>query len=79
MPLDYLLDSHLGFTHCGDSGMNSSWRIGMSDVVTVWGGQVNGQCTVVAESLDTGTFPIHFSELPVCSELGTDIDTSWFQ
>ena len=77
-PLNYLLNSCLGFTHNGDSGTTSYWRLGKLGVVTVRGRQVNAQYTVVAESLGMVTLLFHFSELPIHSNLGTNIAISWF-
>ena len=49
----------------------------MSGVATVWGRQVDGQGTVVAEYLGVEMF--FFGELPIHSKLGTIVAMSWVQ
>ena len=66
--LNFLLDGCFRFTHDSEHGATHYRRLGVLRVVTVGGGQVDGEATVVAETLETAAFPFLLSELAVCSD-----------
>src|SRR5882724_10899092 len=66
--LDFLLDGHLRFTRDGEGGATCYRRLGVLRVVTVRGGKVNGQATIVAEALEAAVaFLFLLSELAIRS------------
>jgi len=75
-PLNYLLDSCLGFTHDGEGGTTSGRGFGMSGITTLSGRQVNGQGKIVAEAFEAVTLLFHFGEFSVCTD--TSNGSTWF-
>ena len=66
--LDFLLDGCFRFTRDGERGVTRYRRLGVSRVMTVGGGQVDGKAAVVAEGLEAVSFPFLLSELAICSD-----------
>jgi len=65
--LDFLLNGCFRFTRDGECGMTHYRRLGVSRVATVGGRQVDGEATVVAETLELAALLFLLSELAVCS------------
>src|SRR5882672_2594744 len=65
--LDYLLDGCIGLTSDGEGGPTSGGGLGMPRIVAVWGCHIDGEGTIVAESLDRSEE--HTSELQSHSDL----------
>src|SRR5882724_2636437 len=66
--LNFLLNGRFRFTCDGECGATHYRRLGVSRVVTVGGGQVDGEAAVVAEALEVPVFPFLLSELAICSD-----------
>src|SRR5882672_8469751 len=71
--LDYLFDGCIGLASDGEGSPTSSGGLGMPRITTVWGGHIDGEGTIVTESLDTLPFMFHFSELAIGPELATSV------
>src|SRR5467141_4114225 len=69
--LDYLLDGCIGLASDGEDHLTNGRGLGMPRIVTVRGGHIDGEGTIVAESLDMSPFVFHFCELAIGSELAT--------
>src|SRR5882672_10684843 len=61
--LDYLPDGCIGLASDGKDGPTDGGRLGMPRIATVWGSHIDGEGTIVAESLDVLLFAFHFCEL----------------
>src|SRR5882672_4847106 len=51
----------------------------MPRIVTVWGGHIDGEGTIVAESLDVLPFTFHFCEFAIGPKLATSVAFGWLQ
>src|SRR6266850_7056023 len=71
--LKHLLDGCIGLAGDGESGPTSSGGLGMPRIAAVWGRHIDGEGTIVTESLDTSPFAFHFGELAIGPELATSV------
>src|SRR5882672_7393430 len=74
---DYLLDGCIGLASDGEGGPTSGGGLGMPRIATVWGGHINGEGTIVAESLDASPFTFYFCELAIGPKLATSVAFGW--
>ena len=79
MLLDYLLDGCIGLASDGEGGPTSSRGLGMPRIAAVWGRHIDGEGTIVTESLDVSPFTFHFGELAIGPELATSVVLSWLR
>src|SRR5882672_11373114 len=70
---EYFLDGCIGFAHDGEGGPTSSGGLGMPRITAVWGHHIDGEGTIVTESLDVSPFAFHFGELAIGPELATSV------
>src|SRR5882672_1043765 len=66
-------------TSDGKGGPTSHRWLGMPGVSTVWGGHIDGEGTIVAESLDMSLFAFHFCELAIGPKLATSVAFGWLR
>src|SRR5882672_3683219 len=71
--LDYLLDGCIGLASDGEGGPTNSGGLGMPRIAAVWGRHIDGEGTIITESLDASPFAFHFGELPIGPELATSV------
>src|SRR5882672_3936020 len=69
--LDYLLDGCIGLASDGEGGPTSSGGLGMPRIAAVWGHHIDGEGTIVTESLDASLFAFHFGKLAISPKLAT--------
>src|SRR5882672_4809972 len=77
--LDYLLEGCIGLGSDGEDGPTNGRRLGMPRIVTVWSSHIDGEGTIVTESLDASLFTFHFCELAISPELATSVALGWLQ
>src|SRR5882672_7129126 len=77
--LDYLLDGCIGLASNGEGGPTSSRGLGMPRIAAVWGRHINGEGTIVTESLDLSPFAFHFGKLAISPELATSVAFGWLR
>ena len=63
--LDFLLDGHFRFTCDGECGATCYRRLGLSRVVTVRGGKVDGEAAVITEAFEMAALPFFLGELTI--------------
>ena len=66
--LDNLLNCHLRFTCDSEGGATHYSRLGVSQVATFGGRQVDGEATVIAEAFEAAVLLFLLNELAVCSD-----------
>ena len=77
--LDYLLNGCIGLTHDGEGGPTRNRRLGMPGVSTVWGSHIDGEGTIVAESLGALPFAFHLCELAIGPKIATSVALGRFR
>jgi len=77
--LDYLLDGCIGLASDGEDRPTNGGGLGMPRIATVWGGHIDGEGTIVAESLDMLPFAFHFCEFAISPELATSVAFCWLR
>src|SRR5882672_11481227 len=77
--LNYLLDGCIGLASDGEGGPTNGGRLGMPRISTVWGSHIDGEGTIVAESLDTWPSTFHFCELSIGPKLATSVALGWLR
>src|SRR5882672_191298 len=71
--LNYLLDGCIRLSSNSEGGPTSSRGLGMPRIAAVWGRHIDGEGTIVTESLDALPFAFHFCELAIGPELATSV------
>src|SRR5882672_6849345 len=77
--LNYLLDGCIGLASDGKDRPTNGRGLGMPRIATVRGGHIDGEGTVVAESLDASLFAFHFGELAISPKLATSVAFGWLR
>src|SRR5882672_1347858 len=71
--LDYLLHGCIRLTSNGEGGPTSGGGLGMPRIAAVWGRHIDGEGTIVTESLDVSPFTFHFGKLAIGPELAASV------
>src|SRR5882672_7301914 len=77
--LNYLLDGCIKLSSDGEGGPTSSRGLGMPRIAAVWGCHIDGEGTIVTESLDASPFAFHFGELAIGPKLATSVAFGWLR